>query len=164
MVLSDSRLAEERGVDRERVRRFLWPTTVVLLLALAAGTWLAAAERRMRTTRETLARLGFNQELLCVALAYHEFAGAHAGLSPKGLTDIEASKDSFPRVYAMIRDGEFIIRWNARLTADGVDNDKFILGYESKVPSEGGWVLLGGGGRMQMSKETFLATPLIPIK
>jgi hypothetical protein len=114
----------------------------------------------MRAVHE---RLRFNQELLCVALAYHRFAEVH-GKSPGGLADIEADRESFPEVFEMIRDGTFVIRWNAKLTGDGVENDKYVLGHASQVPNEGGWVLMGGGGRQQITATEFHALPPIPVK
>ena len=117
----------------------------------------------VRRIREADERLKFNQELLCVALAYHRFAEGE-GFPPRGLDDIETERDTFPLVYGMIRNGDFVVRWNARLTAIGVENDRCVLGYESRVPSQGGWVLMGGGGRGQVSAGEFRALPLIPAK
>jgi hypothetical protein len=142
-----------------RWRRPFWLWLVaMLLMAGLAGVW-----NHVRKTHEALARLAFNQELLCTALAYHRFAENH-GFPPRGLADIEEDKKNFPQVFEMLRNGDFVVRWNAQLTGNGEENDKFVLGYESKVPSEGGWVLLGGGGRMQVGKDTFLALPLIKTK
>ena len=67
--------------------------------------------------KEVHERLRFNQELLCVALAYHSFAQVH-GKSPSGLADIEAHRESFPQVCEMIRDGTFVIRRGNKGDAD----------------------------------------------
>ena len=90
-----------------RHRVWLWLTAATLLVAVAAAVWLNAL--RMREVHE---RLRFNQELLCVALAYHCFAEDH-GVSPRGLADIEAERQTFPQVYELIRSGAFVIRWDA---------------------------------------------------
>ena len=137
---------------------WLWLTVALLLLAATAAVWHNA--RRMREVDE---RLRFSQELLCVALAYHRFA-EDRGVSPHGLADIEAERGTFPQVYDMIRGGSFVVRWEAQLTGDGEENDKYVLGYESKAPSEGGWVLMGGGGRRDVSAGEFHALPLIPTR
>jgi hypothetical protein len=140
---------------------WLW---LITALVLAAGlTAVVGVRDAVRTIREAEKREKFNQELLCVALAYHQFA-EEMGSPPRGLVDIEAEKHTFPQVYTMIRNGDFVIRWNARLTANGVENDRCVLGYESKTPSQGGWVLMGGGGRGQVSAGEFHELPLIPAK
>lgn len=144
-----------------RRRVWLWSITALLLASgLATGVWVRDAVRRIREAEK---REKFNQELLCVALAYHRFA-EEMGSPPRGLVDIEAEKYTFPQVYTMIRNGDFVVRWNARLTANGVENDRCVLGYESRVPSQGGWVLMGGGGRGQVSAREFHALSLLPIE
>jgi hypothetical protein len=90
----------------------------------------------VRKAEEVHERLKFDQELLCVSLAYHRFADGQ-GYSPRELVDIEAEKHTFPQVHDMIRSGDFVFRWNARLTASGEKNDRYILGYESKAPRGG---------------------------
>jgi hypothetical protein len=136
----------------------LWLTATLLLAVGVAWTW-----DKVRKTQALHERMRFNQELLCVALAYHRFAENH-GFPPRGLADIEVAQHTFPRVYEMMRGGEFVLRWNARLTANGRENDQYVLGYESKVPSEGGWVLMGGGDRRQVTADEFQELPLIPNK
>ena len=64
----------------------------------------------------------------------------------------------------MIRGGTFVVRWDARLTGDGQENDRYVLGYESRTPDQGGWVLMGGGGRQHVSAGEFQALPLIPTR
>jgi hypothetical protein len=135
-------------------------TALVLAAGLTAVVWVRNGVRRIREAEQ---REKFNQELLCVALAYHQFA-EERGSPPRGLVDIEAERYTFPQVYTMIRNGDFVIRWNARLTGNGVENDTCVLGYESKTPSQGGWVLMGGGGRGQVSASEFHALPLLPIE
>lgn len=141
-------------------RRQAWLEVTTALLLLAGFAWVWDNVRRTRATHE---RMKFGCELLCVSLAYHRFAEDRR-IPPCGFADIEAEKDGFLRVYEMIRSGKFVVRWNARLTADGTDYDQYVLGYESKVPLEGGWVLMGGGGRSQVSAEEFRALPFIPTR
>ena len=138
---------------------WVWLTAALLLVAGSVAVWQNA--RRMREVHE---RLRFNQELLCVALAYHRFAEDHDGVSPRGLADIESERSSFPQVFEMIRSGAFVVRWDARLTGDGRENDRYVLGYESRTPEQGGWVLMGGGGRQQVSAGEFRALLLIPAR
>lgn len=138
----------------------LWLTIILLL-----GAALAVAKVRdhLQNIRAIQKRVRFEQELICLSLAYHRFA-EERGFSPRGLADIESEQGAFPQVAGMIRAGEFILRWNARLTGDGVTNNRHVHGYESNVPSEGGWVLMGGGSRLRMKAEEFHALPLIPTE
>ena len=139
-----------------RGRRVEWLAATVLLPAALAGQW-----DNVRRTRAVHERMRFNQELLRVALGYHRFA-EERGFSPRGLADIEEEQRFFPQVYEMLGSGAFVVRWDALLSADGAENERYVLGYEARVTVEGGWVLMGGGGRRQVSAAEFHTLPLIP--
>ncbi len=143
-------------VRRQRV--LMWVVAALLVLASVGALWQNAL--RMRETND---RLRFHQELLCMAIAYHRFAEDH-GVSPGSLNDIETEKDTFPQVFEMIRCGDFVVRWDAKLTGDGHDNDRYLLGYVSTAPSQGGWVLMASAGRQQVSAGEFHSLPLIPTR
>jgi hypothetical protein len=120
------------------------------------------AWREYQVRQAAIERLTFSQELLGMALAYHTYCELR-GESPSELSDIELMDYSFPRVRELIRSGELVVRWNAMLFRSGAENDKYILAYEVRAPSEGGWVVFAGGGRDLMTNVEFGSYPLIPV-
>jgi hypothetical protein len=87
--------------------------TIAALLVLAS---VGAFWQNALRMRETCEWLRFNQEMLCMAIAYHRFADDH-GVSPGSLNDIETEQGTFPQLFEMIRSGDFVVRWDAKLTS-----------------------------------------------
>jgi hypothetical protein len=130
---------------------------------VACAVVFAVAWKEYQARQVAIERLKFSQELLCMALAYHTF-NERRGEPPSELSEIEMVDYPFPRVRELVRKGEFVIRWKAKLFRSGKENDKYILGYDAKAPTEGGWVVFGGGGRDQVTSKEFGSYPLIPLE
>jgi hypothetical protein len=75
--------------------------------------------------------------------------------SPASLKDLEAKKERLGNLYDQIQNGEFVVIWKAALTLDGANNDKQVIGYEKKTPTEGGTVVFGGGTVKRLTPELF---------
>jgi hypothetical protein len=63
----------------------------------------------------------------------------------------------------LIRNGDFVVIWGAKLFADSDKNDAQLLGYEKVVPEKGGMVLMAGGTTRKVSAEEFGRLQRIPI-
>lgn len=83
---------------------------------------------------------------------------------PKAMADLVSYERGFPRGLAGVRGGEVQVYWGGALsspeaTAPGeVPSDK-VLAFETKVPKEGGYVLLADRTVKKMTPEEFSAAP-----
>jgi hypothetical protein len=100
-------------------------------------------------------------ELRKFALAYHEYA-ADKGKGPGRLDDLAAQEAGFPAVAKLIRNGDFVVVWGAKLFAESDKNDAHLLGYENVVPEKGGMILTAGGATRKVSAEEFRGIQRIP--
>lgn len=108
-----------------------------------------------------------------VTIRWHSYH-AERGVSPSCLEDLVSYKPggfyAFNRVrdlttaYSRVESGELILVWNAQFFGEGVDHDKYILGYEKDVPTEGGIVMLGGGSVEIMTPSEFKKLQLLPVQ
>lgn len=110
--------------------------------------------------------------LLSFGLRYSEYHLVH-GHFPSSLDELEADiSDPFgvnepPDVddslaYEMVRDGRFVVIWNATTTLAGTpEGADYVLGYESDVSERGGFVMLGDLSVHYMSAADFGRLPKI---
>jgi outer membrane receptor for monomeric catechols len=122
--------------------------TLLVLLLLATTASLAYAQDAKR-----------RYEILQLGLAYHNYNDQNNG-PPSKIADLRTASATFPTLYKQVEDGEFIVVWNGIL-GDPNENEKVVLGYETAVPEQGGWVLRGGGSAIQMTAEEFRQMPKI---
>lgn len=87
-------------------------------------------------------------------LAYVEFLGEKK-TAPKGIDDLASKKATFGKLPDQIKDGAFVVVWNATLGQNGNENDKLVIGYEKNAADKGGIVLFGGGTVEQLTAEAF---------
>jgi hypothetical protein len=87
-------------------------------------------------------------------LAYVEFLGEKKA-SPKGIDDLAAKKSTFGKLPDQIKDGTFVVVWNATLSQNGNENDKLVIGHEKNAADKGGLVLFGGGTVEQLTADAF---------
>ena len=106
------------------------------------------------SNKEMVGRLEYEHELKRFGLLYHEYAASH-GKGPLGLKDFEKDRDRFPRVYANVQAGNFVVAWDVALRSSAEEGHKYWLGYEIGVPQNGGIVLLGDGAVEMVTKEQF---------
>jgi hypothetical protein len=89
-----------------------------------------------------------------LGLVWIEYLAAKKS-SPRSLVDLEPRKARLGNLYDQINDGVFVVIWKAALTQDGTTNDKLVIGYEKKTPTDGGTVLFGGGAVKRLTAEAF---------
>jgi hypothetical protein len=87
-------------------------------------------------------------------LAWINYLGTKK-VSPGSMADLEPKRATLGRLPEQIKDGLFIVIWGAGLTEDGRINDLLVIGYEKKVPTDGGIVLFGGGKVKELTAEAF---------
>lgn len=93
-------------------------------------------------------------EAQAFALAYINVFGK-TNASPKAVEDLDAWKDDFKDVLARIKDGSFVVIWNAALTQDVNKNEQLIIAHEKNAPERGGLVIFGGGTVDVVSADEF---------
>lgn len=136
----------------------------ILMCACVVLVWLPNKHRQL-----------LEYDFKKLALLYHEYNAAH-DKAPSGLTDLESfiPEDQFginspdmydaPRAFEMIRDGRFVIIWDAAILSDGDENEKYVLGYESNASEDGGLVMRAGGSVRYVTAEQFKALPRIKTR
>jgi hypothetical protein len=88
------------------------------------------------------------------------------GGPPKSLQDIQAMPSlemAAPMGYESVRNGDFVVRWNATLPDTGEEPgttpDEQVLAYTKETPEQGGTVLLLNRTLVTMTPEEFAAAP-----
>lgn len=63
----------------------------------------------------------------------------------------------FPKLVELIKSGNVVVVWDAVLSNDGMENDKYLLAYPKNAATQGGpfWILRGGGLTDRMTAEEF---------
>jgi hypothetical protein len=124
-----------------------------LLLGLACGLILSGCGQPL------------DYELKGLAMDYHNFH-EEEGRGPANVEELKQfSSTALPSSGGLseaIDRGEFVVIWNAALFPAAEENEKYVLGYETKVPESGGLVLFGGGSVRNVSAEEFKTLPPIP--
>jgi hypothetical protein len=120
-------------------------------------------------------RLLVEHDLKGFALLYHEFNAAQ-GRSPGSLADLEsfARADSLggnsglyfnlARVFEMVRNGRFVIIWDAVFFPDSEENEKYVLGHEPHAAEDGGLVMRASGSVQRLTAAEFNALPRIETR
>ncbi len=113
-------------------------------------------------------RLITKHSLRELAFLYHNYHHVYRR-SPSNLEDLlryeeqAGSMSGTSLATAMVREGRFILIWDAVLFPDGEENEKYVLGYEADVSQQGGLVMRGGSV-YSMSAEAFHRLPKIPTR
>ncbi len=119
-----------------------------------------------------LRQLLVEHELKTLALYYHNYYSTH-GRAPSCLEDLEtfspppplgdgrAAGVDAPLAFEMVREGRFVIIWDAVFYGDSEENEKYVLGYETCTPEKGGRVMRAGGSVRFCTAEEFHACPKI---
>lgn len=164
--------AHERLVE-SHTRRGLSKRAKALIAIGVVGLFVVSYVIFVWIPNENRQRL--EHDLKVFALLYHEYNAEH-DRAPSGLADLESFarkhavgidlSDMYdaPRAFDMIRDGRFVVIWDAVLLSDGDENDKYVLGYESNVPEGGGLVMYAGGSVRYVTAEEFEALPRIKTR
>lgn len=76
---------------------------------------------------------------------------------PASLADIKGFVTVFPEAIQALRGGQCVVYWGADLKAGDVASA--VLGYEKKVATEGGLVLMKNGTTKTMTAAEFQAAP-----
>ena len=106
-------------------------------------------------------------ELKGLGLKYHYFYDEN-GRGPANADELRQHKSAFgetgelSKAWKAIDNGEFTLIWNAALSPDSDENEKYVLGYEKQVPAQGGLVMFGGCSVRYVSAEEFKKLPKIP--
>jgi hypothetical protein len=75
------------------------------------------------------------------------------------MADVEPE---FPELAKRIRNGTFIVVWQAKIFPKAEDNTPFYLGYELGIEEKGGWVLMADCERKKVTAEEFAKIRPIP--
>jgi hypothetical protein len=90
------------------------------------------------------------QELLSLAVAYHEYAGSH-GAGPKNVEEFRNFVKQDKRFHDVnevldsVAGGTLIVMWGASFFVDSALNGQHVLAYDASTPSNGGIVVMGDG-------------------
>jgi len=107
-------------------------------------------------------------------LAYHEFYSANQR-GPKDVDELQGFKapalsglarnsngEELNSIFKKIENGEIVVVWNAILSDDGNENEKYVLAHEKSAPESGGLVVMGSGSVRRLSAEEFAKLELMP--
>jgi hypothetical protein len=100
-----------------------------------------------------------------LGMGYHNFEDANKR-GPANAEDLKPFIKDFAGLYEGLKSGELVLVWNvdfqdtrANAKKGGTSLNDLVLGYESKVPNDGGLVLMGYGGVHTMTAAEFKAAP-----
>lgn len=79
---------------------------------------------------------------------------------PKKIEDLESAQDDFKDLFGRIKDGSFVVVWDAALTPENSKN--VIIGHERKAPDRGGLVVFGDGTVVVLTSEDFAKRTIAP--
>jgi hypothetical protein len=99
------------------------------------------------------AQLRTNQ-LKRIGLAYHNCVDA-SGKPPAKVEDLAPFYENDVRVTAAIKDGSFVVFWNASLRTMKAGTSNTILAYEKEAPEKGGLVLMADASVRTMNAKEF---------
>ena len=138
---------------------------VAILLVLGGLLYSAVPERCHRNPLEFA--------LKAFALRYHLFYAEH-GRAPTNLQELDDYTPANPEELTdigsydgtlaidRVRRGEIVVFWNAKFFPSGDKNNEYILGYETSVPTDGGYIVRGGGSVSRVSADEFATMVAIP--
>ena len=87
------------------------------------------------------------------------YSGEHRR-GPAKADDLARYQVGFPLGYRAVQSREIVVFWGATMPGEGEGGKtEAVVGYEKKVPSEGGFVLLHNGTVKEMSPAEFQAAP-----
>jgi hypothetical protein len=104
----------------------------------------------IETRLPILQRHDASMDLLAIARIYS--SEALLGMPPKKIEDL---KDLDARIAQSVKDGDYVVIWNASPNAPGTA----IVAYETKVPTKGGMVVNMTGTVSRMTQQEFKAAP-----
>jgi hypothetical protein len=95
-----------------------------------------------------------------LGMMYHNFHDAKAR-GPESAAEWNAlvSDPEEKALVSAVAAGEYVIYWNVKFPTLTAGTQNTVLGYEKKVPTEGGTVLMADGSVQQMTAEDFAAAP-----
>jgi hypothetical protein len=111
--------------------------------------------------QQAAAKAKLSADLMQVGIAYHQFNSTN-NRGPKDVNELANMPGLDPSAKAAINmagpGGSFVVHWGLKISTDFPDGtSNTVLGYESKVPSTGGMVLMGDGGVRHMTPTEFSA-------
>lgn len=121
----------------------------VLASILACGAFSgAAANQRVAN------------DLKQLAIAYHNFHDSNRR-GPESAAEWEkmAGSPDDKALIAAVAAGEYVFYWNVKITSLTAGATNTVLGYEKKVPTSGGLVLMADGTVKEMTAQEFASAP-----
>lgn len=100
--------------------------------------------------------------------AYHSYfeQEKRSPSNAKELADFMKSQSPDDDVVAAaakrLEDLEILMSWDAAITPDQVENDKYVLGFEADCQGSGGYLVMGGGTVNHISGRKFGLVTLFP--
>jgi hypothetical protein len=115
--------------------------------------------------RNAAARQKTANDLRQIGLSYHNFHDMKMR-GPSGPEDLASVPGLSAEEKALMArtgpGGDYVVYWSALLplmAKKGPGASQVVLGYEKKVPTEGGMVLMGDASVQQMTAQDFAAAP-----
>jgi hypothetical protein len=138
--------------------------TVVAAMVVLACMIACGATAKVREAAERARR---NNDLKQIGLAYHNFFDSQKGKrGPASAAELQALSAGDPQAQAVMGmagpGGPYTVIWDVNIAevAKGPNGmSGTILGYETKVPKEGGLVLMVDGSTRMMTAQEFAQTP-----
>jgi hypothetical protein len=97
-----------------------------------------------------------SNQLKQIGLAYHTYADAHRK-PPSKIEDLAPLYENDAKITAAVKDGSFVVFWNAEFQKMTQGTSNTILAYEKDAKEKGGLVLMADGSVKTMSAKEFSA-------
>jgi hypothetical protein len=138
-------------------------TTARRILSVVCGVAVLSCILACGGVRQAAAKAKRANDMAQVGMAYHSFWASN----PKGPADanefatfVQKMDPSMAGLAGQIRSNQIVLYYGVKMPGDfpkGANNT--VLGYESKVPSSGGWVIMGDGSVKEMTAAEFGNAP-----
>jgi hypothetical protein len=99
-----------------------------------------------------------SNQLKMIGLAYHSYADTNRK-PPSKIEDLAPFYENDAAITASVKDGSFVVYWNAEFRKMTQGTSNTILAYEKDAKDKGGLVLMADGSVKTMSAKDFGAAP-----